>query len=371
MPNIHFYISRANIYAGAQKFFDDFIYFTTSSCDNTLQCKNFNSLSRTINLALNSQYNNCFPTHTCLLNFLSSIIYSGKSDIHFSSSYAAGFLSAFLCLILGKKHVYVVHGVLSSRSVHSRFSYYFLVFFDWLLFVLARNLIFIAPCDINYYRRLPLVHYVCKSILSINSISPLESSFNYPFHSFTSFLGSRSFSLPNDVTFHLCMTARFESQKNQLLILHSILDIPYVSVCFFGDGVNLEAVRNFAISNGLSHRVFFFGHIQSPFQYYNLFDLFVLASNWESLPFSLIEALRAGLPFISSDVGSCDYLSNNRECGCILSENSPKCLSNVLVELYNSPNTLSSMSRSCLDFYANYLSTPGNYLRIIRFLQSL
>ena len=33
------------------------------------------------------------------------------------------------------------------------------------------------------------------------------------------------------------------------------------------------------------------------------FDVFLLLSNWEGFPISIIEAMRAGLPVIASDVG--------------------------------------------------------------------
>lgn len=371
MINIFFYISRANIYAGAQKFFDDFVFYVDSCYQHRFSCHDFWAFSSAIKLSRSVRFNtNRTPLKSASV-FCSSFFLSTDSDIHFSSSYLAGFLISLLSLLFRKKHLYIVHGVLSARSSRHSILYYLFVILDFLLFLLARNLVFIASCDYCYAQKLPFVPAKSNSILVNNSIPPFSSDFSYPFQSLSSFLFSHDLVLPSSVSFNLCMTARFEAQKNQALLLEAIQNLPFISVCFFGDGKHIEAVKHLASSLNILDRVFFLGHVYSPYLYYNLFDLFVLVSRWESMPFSLIEALRSGLPFVSSDVGSCTYLSNSGNCGQILKKSTPDCLSNLLSDLSSSPDLLASMSRSAIDFFHDELSSSANYDKIVNFIEAL
>ncbi|CAE06973.1 glycosyltransferase family 4 protein [Parasynechococcus marenigrum] len=371
MIDLYFYISRANIYAGAQKFFDDFVHYVDTSHSSRFYCRGIWSLSSSINFSRTLRFNKRITFFDSLSIFVRSLVLSKNSDIHFSSSFLAGFLVSLVSLLLRKKHVYIVHGVLSSRVRRNSIIYYFYLFFDWLLFLVARNLVFIAPCDYYYAHNLPFVQSKVKSILINNSISPLGSDFVYPFTSLSSYLATHDIILPSSVTCNLCMTARFESQKSQPVLVESIKSLPFISVCFFGDGKSIDVAKKLAGRYQLLDRVFFLGHVDSPYLYYNLFDLFVLVSRWESMPFSLIEALRSGLPFVSSNVGSCDYLSDSGKCGEVLKYTTPDCLADLLLHLSQSKDKLSLMSRSAVDFFCRELSSSANYDKIIAFFDTL
>ena len=70
-----------------------------------------------------------------------------------------------------------------------------------------------------------------------------------------------------------------------------------------GDGPEREALAAMAAGLGIGARVDFAGHIAAPAALYCQFDIFALSSDTEQMPLSVLEAIAAGLPVASTDVG--------------------------------------------------------------------
>lgn len=66
--------------------------------------------------------------------------------------------------------------------------------------------------------------------------------------------------------------------------------------------VNLEKLKNLAISNGVADNIHFLGKIQDVTPILAKLDVFVLPSIYEGFGISLIEAMAAGLPCIASNI---------------------------------------------------------------------
>jgi len=103
----------------------------------------------------------------------------------------------------------------------------------------------------------------------------------------------------------LIMIARFAHPKMQLQLLESLLllkDLKW-TMHFVGDGPEREMVERFAIENGMIHKVQFEGWRQDIDDMLAKSHIFILLSQYEGLPLSILEAMRAGLPVIATDVG--------------------------------------------------------------------
>ena len=108
---------------------------------------------------------------------------------------------------------------------------------------------------------------------------------------------------PTGQTPKLIMVARFAPPKQQrelISILATLLDMPW-SMTFVGDGPQLEACREFA-AHLLGDRVEFLGHRDDVDVLTSSSDIALLWSGYEGMPIVLLEAMRAGLCCVASDL---------------------------------------------------------------------
>ena len=105
-------------------------------------------------------------------------------------------------------------------------------------------------------------------------------------------------------TVTLVMSARFCAQKDHLLLLQALAGVeePWRLV-LAGDGPTRTEVERSARRLKLSERVSFVGNRDDIPGLLAEADIFVLATKWEGMPLSILEAMRAGLPVIATNVG--------------------------------------------------------------------
>lgn len=110
---------------------------------------------------------------------------------------------------------------------------------------------------------------------------------------------------PGDAPPHLIMVARFNTQKDHETLLRALADCRDLdwSLELIGAGPGQDAVEAQVENLGLGERVRFAGEVDDVAERLAVSQAFVLASRWEGLPRSIIEAMRAGLPVVASRVG--------------------------------------------------------------------
>jgi glycosyltransferase involved in cell wall biosynthesis len=82
----------------------------------------------------------------------------------------------------------------------------------------------------------------------------------------------------------------------------AVPDVPSRLV-IVGRGPEEAAIRAAGEAEGLGDRLVMPGFLAHPHRYVGLFDVFALSSDSEQFPISLVEAMAAGLPAASTDVG--------------------------------------------------------------------
>lgn len=121
----------------------------------------------------------------------------------------------------------------------------------------------------------------------------------------------------------IVMVSRFEKPKRQDLLIEVLSTMKELewSLELIGDGVELANVKDLVKHKGLSHRVRFLGVRNDIENQVQDADIFVLLSNFEGLPISILEAMRAGLPVIASDVGGVAELVIEGKTGYLVDQN--------------------------------------------------
>jgi glycosyltransferase involved in cell wall biosynthesis len=102
----------------------------------------------------------------------------------------------------------------------------------------------------------------------------------------------------------IVMVARCAKQKDHSLVLRALsrLDHP-AKVQFAGDGPLLPALKAEAERLRIADKVEFLGERPDIAKILAGAHIFALASKWEGFPLSILEAMRAGLPVVASQVG--------------------------------------------------------------------
>jgi glycosyltransferase involved in cell wall biosynthesis len=97
--------------------------------------------------------------------------------------------------------------------------------------------------------------------------------------------------------------AALRPEKNLARLLRAVAAVPDVRLVIVGDGPERLALTELAATLGLNGRVAMVGHMTDPAAVYAHMDIFALSSDTEQMPLSVLEAMAAGLPAASTNVG--------------------------------------------------------------------
>jgi glycosyltransferase involved in cell wall biosynthesis len=145
----------------------------------------------------------------------------------------------------------------------------------------------------------------------------------------------------------ILMAARFVLHKQHSVLLHALAGIDPSSwqLTLAGDGPLRTEAEQLSARLGLRDRVLFTGDTDQIPSLLAEADILVLATRFESLPLSIIEAMRAGLPVIASDVGGVAELVTHGTTGYLVPHSDPQKLQERLGELIASDQTRSRMGQ--------------------------
>ncbi len=133
-----------------------------------------------------------------------------------------------------------------------------------------------------------------------------------------------------------------------------------------GDGPEREAVQTTFKKLNLENRIILAGRLEDAQQYLSAFDIFLLASTKEGMPWTLLEAMAARLPCIATDVGACRWMIGT-DAGIIVPPKQPMELQKAITQLVNSEETrkaLGAAARSAIEKRFRWEATEAQTLAL-------
>ena len=133
----------------------------------------------------------------------------------------------------------------------------------------------------------------------------------------------------------LVMIARFEAQKDHPTLLRALAGLrdSEWELDLIGDGPLLKRMESLAAEVGLRDRVNFRGQRMDVPQLLAGAQVSLLVTNWEGLPLSILESMRAGLPVIATDVAGIGEAISDGETGYLVPRGDVKLLQDRIARL--------------------------------------
>ncbi|MEM7273375.1 MAG: glycosyltransferase family 4 protein [Actinomycetota bacterium] len=135
------------------------------------------------------------------------------------------------------------------------------------------------------------------------------------------------------------MVARMAYPKDHASLVAAVADADLgdAVLVLIGDGPERAEVERLAVAAGLGERIRILGLRPDAATVVAAFDVAVLASRWEGMPRSVVEAAAAGVPVIATDVGSVADLIEDGVSGRLVPPGDVAALAQALVDVHASP----------------------------------
>jgi glycosyltransferase involved in cell wall biosynthesis len=251
-----------------------------------------------------------------------------QPDIVSAHSTKAGLAARLACLVLRKPVVFTAHGWAFSAG-QSTLKRRLLPAIEHLAAIFTRRIICVSRYDLDLALRYRIAP-ASKMTVVHNGIDATQ------FLNIDGRRIRREFDLRDRPV--LIMVARLTPQKDPLTLLAACQILQSDFRCLIvGDGELRNAAEQFVKQNGLQNKIIFTGERQDIPSLLAASSIFVLATHWEGLPLTLIEAGLAGLPAVASRVGGVPEIVQDGVTGFTVPPDDPAFLAATIKNLLDDP----------------------------------
>lgn len=131
-----------------------------------------------------------------------------------------------------------------------------------------------------------------------------------------------------------------------------------------------DDLRRQVCERGLDSRVTFTGCVRNVHEYLQASDIFILPSEYEGLPMSVLEAMSSGLPVIASAVGGIPEVVRHLETGILVKPRDSEGLAREIIGLIDSPAHLSRAGRLAVRERYSIEAVSARYCELFSSLQA-
>jgi L-malate glycosyltransferase len=152
--------------------------------------------------------------------------------------------------------------------------------------------------------------------------------------------------------------AALRREKNLMRLVRLFASLSHdieAQLVIIGDGPERPAIAQAAQDLGVAARVVFTGALDRPERLLGRFDVFALTSDTEQMPYSVLEAMAAGLPLAATDVGDVKCMVAPENAEFVVPVSDEESLRRRLLQLLRDPLLRARLGR------ANQQSAHGGY----------
>ena len=130
---------------------------------------------------------------------------------------------------------------------------------------------------------------------------------------------------------------KFRKEKNHRLLIEAFYlalnEVSNIRLKLVGDGDLRSEIEELVEELDIKDKVVFRGIQKNINDELKTADIFVLSSDWEGIPLSIIEAMASGLPIISTNAGGVVDILNNNETGILVDIGDKEGLATAMINL--------------------------------------
>lgn len=323
-------LSHASYFKGSIAAGNEATKLFKDASDFSLSTFNLSHLKRNIN-----------PYHDLLAIWeIRELVKKLKPDIVHLNSSKAGVLGSFACIGLRNKIVFTAHGFVFNEPLPFWLKSFYLAL-EKVASSYRDFIITVSEADRNSALEKKLIAPEKISVVH-NGITPIV------------FLpkeeAKKDLALSND-KFIIGTVGNLYLTKGTDVLINavSLIDkkiLSQLQILIIGDGNLKSNIKNQISKLGLEKNISLLGNIENSSQYLHAFDIFVLPSRKEGFPFTLLEAMQAGLPIIATDVGGNKEALGN--AGILVKSENPKAIAEAIEKLYNNEALRKTLSQQSL-----------------------
>lgn len=253
-----------------------------------------------------------------------------QPDLVAAHSSKAGLLARLAARIVGLPSVFTAHGWSFTEGV----SVFRRHLFRWL-----------EACSVPLLDRAICVSEYDRALALASKVGTPESLVTV--HNGIATSGQEPVARPEKDDVRLIMVARLGDPKEPHRLLEALARLPSrVSLDLVGEGPQSGELTTLAKDLGIESRVRFLGRREDVPELLADASVFVLVSRYEAFPLSILEAMRAGLPVVASDVGGVREAVVEGETGYLVPRGDLTVLVNRLSRLIDDPGSRARMGEA-------------------------
>ena len=164
--------------------------------------------------------------------------------------------------------------------------------------------------------------------------------------------------------------AELHKNKGVDILVEAMAAVPTAHLAIIGEGEDRALLKTLIEKRGLQDRVHLLGFIEDAARFLKAFDVFVLPSRKEGLPYAILEAGWAEVPVVAATVGGIPEIIDDQISGVLVPAYDAQALAKALHELMQSPRTRAHYAERLKEKVERYFSLRGMVEKTIKVYES-